>query len=377
VKSKWPKYPLFAFIFKVATLVTLLGLLISYFAPFVHPDTLWPIPFFGLLYPVFLFVSILLLVIHLLMQSRWSLMILVVLVLGGKLHMRQFAFASDEKELEGLKIMSYNVRLFDLYFDVNQKSESDREKIFEYLVSNSPDVVCFQEFYHQEKSDVFPTKTALVDLLQIVDLHERYSHRSTGRHNFGIVTMSKYPIIGKGEVPLEEVGSTKNSNYCIFVDIVKDKDTIRIYNTHLQSIKLNQTDYLKVNDKGDLVQENKAAVENIIKKLNRGYELRAEQARKVSAHSLESPYPVVICGDFNDTPLSYTYNQFIKHYIDAFREGSFGIGATYAGRIPAGRIDYIFHSPDLVSTKFSVQSEVLSDHRAISCVISKAQPKNP
>jgi endonuclease/exonuclease/phosphatase family metal-dependent hydrolase len=69
--------------------------------------------------------------------------------------------------------------------------------------------------------------------------------------------------------------------------------------------------------------------------------------------------------------MSYTYNQFNKGLVDAFRNASFGIGSSYVGRIPAGRIDYIFHSTSLFSSNFTIQKEVLSDHRAVSCIISK------
>jgi len=106
-------------------------------------------------------------------------------------------------------------------------------------------------------------------------------------------------------------------------------------------------------------------------KLRIAYPKRAEQARKVVEHMEQSPYEVVVCGDFNDTPLSYTYNTFFSHFTDAFRNASSGIGVTYAGKVPAGRIDYIFHSRDLHSGDFEIQSEVHSDHRAISCKIWK------
>ena len=91
-------------------------------------------------------------------------------------------------------------------------------------------------------------------------------------------------------------------------------------------------------------------------------------------HVETSPYPVIVCGDFNDTPLSYTYNQFNKSLIDAFRNCSSGIGPTYIGRVPAGRIDYIFHSKSLNSMDFKIQEGEYSDHRAVSCRIFKAIP---
>jgi endonuclease/exonuclease/phosphatase family metal-dependent hydrolase len=78
-----------------------------------------------------------------------------------------------------------------------------------------------------------------------------------------------------------------------------------------------------------------------------------------------------VCGDFNDTPLSYTYQQFNSTLTDAFRNCGRGIGPTYVGRIPAGRIDYIFHSEDLNSTQFKIQEKSLSDHLAVSCKIFK------
>ena len=82
-----------------------------------------------------------------------------------------------------------------------------------------------------------------------------------------------------------------------------------------------------------------------------------------------SPYPVIVCGDFNDTPLSYVYNQFNTNLVDAYRETATGIGVTYAGRVPAGRIDYNLHSGDLGANDFGIQSVPFSDHRAIHCKI--------
>ncbi|MBU2020059.1 MAG: endonuclease/exonuclease/phosphatase family protein [Bacteroidetes bacterium] len=376
MKSQWPKYPIASFIFKSISVVAFLGLLLSYFAPFVHPDTFWPIAFFGLLYPVFMLISLSLSLLHLFMRSRWLLVFIVLIAIGGKLHFRQLAWSSEEIEDEdGISLTSYNVRLFDLYNENQETANKNRIKIVQYLESEQTDVLCFQEFYHQDKSKTFSTKDTLIPLLGIMDYQERYSHRSKGRHNFGIITLSKYPMISKGEVALEDNPEAKNDNYCIFSDIVKGSDTFRIYNVHLQSIKLSKSDIINIDANGDLVQERKAAVENVVKKLKRAYHLRASQARKVSEHSLESPYPVIICGDFNDTPLSYTYNQFNKLYFDAFRESGSGIGATYAGKIPAGRIDYIFYSKDLIASRFKLQKEVLSDHRAISCNIYKNPKK--
>jgi endonuclease/exonuclease/phosphatase family metal-dependent hydrolase len=152
---------------------------------------------------------------------------------------------------------------------------------------------------------------------------------------------------------------------------VKNKDTFRIYNVHLQSIKLKQEEYaVFTNDDGQTV-EPPSTFRLLIDKLRVAYPKRAEQARKVAEHVQTSPYPVIVCGDFNDTPMSYSYNQFDKFLKDSFRQSAFGIGSTYVGKVPAGRIDYIFHSEELHSADFSIQEKAYSDHRAISCKIFK------
>ena len=139
---------------------------------------------------------------------------------------------------------------------------------------------------------------------------------------------------------------------------------------HLQSIRFQKDDYALFDSEHDYpVAEQSSGAIRMITKIRDAYSVRAEQARLIADHIRNAPFDVIVCGDFNDTPLSYTYNQFNKQLTDAFRNTSIGIGNTYAGKIPAGRIDYIFHSPSLGSRDFTIQSEKLSDHYAIDCKI--------
>ena len=115
------------------------------------------------------------------------------------------------------------------------------------------------------------------------------------------------------------------------------------------------------------------ALRSVFSKLRLAYVKRAEQARRVVEHIKTSPYPVIVCGDFNDTPMSYTYNQFNRFLKDAFRQSSSGIGSTYIGRLPAGRIDYLFYDPGLTTTGFNIQKEEFSDHRALVCTFSRVK----
>ncbi|MBP6090841.1 MAG: endonuclease/exonuclease/phosphatase family protein [Crocinitomicaceae bacterium] len=363
----------FSNLIRILTISCLVCLLLSYLAPFVHPNTLKIIPFFGLAYPIFLLLTVISLIYWAVLKSRMALLILCVLLIGGKLHFRIFAFGSDRKVIPEkeklLHVMSYNVRLFDLYTADENNIYEKRNLIFEYIKNEDPDIICFQEFYHQDKPTKFKTRDTLVDILGIKDYHERFAHKLKGRQNFGVSILSKFPLIAKGDVMFSTQGD-QDFNYCIFVDLVKNQDTFRIYNVHLQSIRLQQEDYSLFKDGGAAI-EKKSMIRLLVDKLRIAYPKRAEQARAVIEHVQTSPYPTIVCGDFNDTPMSYAYNQFDKLLIDAFRESSFGIGSTYIGKVPAGRIDYIFHTPNLISSGFKIQRQKLSDHRAISCKIFK------
>lgn len=358
---------------KIFTIVALATLVLSYFAPFVHPDTFELLPFFGLAYPIIIAVNLLFLFYWALLKSRWFFIVLFFIIIGGKLHFRTIGISFDPvtaSQNDSIwKIMSYNVRLFDVYNESIEKRNENRNGILAYVQEVDPDVVCFQEFFHQDKPSSFSTKDTLIELLGTRNYHERYSHKIRNRQNFGICMLSKYPIIAKGDVMFDNFATT--DNYCIFADIVKHGDTIRVYNIHLQSIKLQQEDYEMFGATNNVPKEKKSTIRLLIDKLTIAYPARAQQALKVIEHMETSPYPVVVCGDFNDTPMSYVYNQFNQKLMDSFLESRIGLGITYAGRVPAGRIDYIFHDPRLQAQQFTIQKKAFSDHYAVSCEIWK------
>lgn len=357
-------------ILNLISVLAVISLLTTYCCPYIHPKTISVIPLFGLAYPYILLGNLLLLIFWIFFKSKWIFAISLTILLGGSLHFRTFSFGSDdsfENETE-LNIMSYNVRLFDRYNTDRHKGNQTRINILKYLDDQQPDIICFQEFYQQDLTKTFFTKDSIKVLLKSVDYYESVKHRLKGRQNFGVALFSKYPIIEKGTLSFEESNSF---NSCIYVDIIKDKDTFRIYNVHLESIRFKKDDYNLFN-KEDLASEEKhTKIYNLLNKVRRAYPTRAKQAEVIRAHLKDSPYPVIVCGDFNDTPMSYTYNLFNSVLCDAYRNTSKGTGSTYAGKIPIGRIDYIFHSESLGSRNFKIQREKLSDHYAISCSILK------
>ncbi|MEN9699144.1 MAG: hypothetical protein RLZZ301_342, partial [Bacteroidota bacterium] len=332
------------------------------------------LPFFGLSYPIFLALTVALGVLWAMARSRWAIYCLLVLLIGGKLHFRSVATtlnAPQDADSSALHVLTYNVRLFDLFNPKPADALHSRNQIFEFIRSQDPDVLCLQEFYHQDKPTSFEIMDSLQSILAYKDYHERSAHKRSTRQNYGIALFSKYPMIARGDVMFDSQG-IHDFNYCIYADIIKMQDTFRIYNVHLQSIRLHTDPHIE-GEEVNTYGSKKGAIA-VYRKLRLAFEKRAEQARRVVEHIQSSPYPVIVCGDFNDTPMSYTYNQFHRFLNDAFRSCGFGLGSTYVGRLPAGRIDYLFYSAGLVPTRFSIQKHTYSDHRALSCSFQKVKP---
>ena len=196
----------FSSLMKILTFICLGCMLLAYLCPFVHPSDFWILPFFGLAYPVILLFTFLVLMYWIIMKSRMSFLVILVLIFGGKLHFRTVSmpFGTEENKQNDstpvLKITSYNVRLFDLYEWSDAAKYVNRNNIFKYVHDQNSDVICFQEFYHQDRPTKFPTRDTLKGLLETPFCHEKYSHKLEGRQNFGIAMLSKYQMISRGDI---------------------------------------------------------------------------------------------------------------------------------------------------------------------------------
>jgi endonuclease/exonuclease/phosphatase family metal-dependent hydrolase len=262
----------------------------------------------------------------------------------------------DEANSKMLKVMSYNVKVFDLYNWSNNKKT--RSQIFGLIEDESPDIACFQEFVHRDKSD-FATTDSLKKRIKFPYANVEYTSHGRQEYHFGIAIFSKYPIINSQRLDF----GYKGNNACIFSDIKVGADTFRIYNMHLQSIAFSKDDYKYAEDlqKSTETQDIEKS-KNIIKRLKKAFITRARQAEIIHESIESSPYPVIVCGDFNDTPASYTYNTISKGLNDAFIQSGTGLGKSYAGAFPSFRIDYILFSDKFKSHEFRTIKEELSDH---------------
>lgn len=258
-----------------------------------------------------------------------------------------------------IKVMSYNVRLFDLYNWPHNKET--RNKIFDVLKEESPDILCFQEFYANDRN-TFNTLDTLLEFQKAKNYHLEYANVDTSKDHYGLATFTSYPIINKGKVNI----LAENMNACIYTDVNINNDTIRIYNMHLQSVHLSTIRYTDKNYfETKEVYEHDAG--NIFKRLSSAFSKRAMQADMIAEHISKCRYPVILCADLNDTPSSYTYRTVKGELKDVFKEAGMGFGATYAGKIPFLRIDYIFHSSSFAARYFNIIPEKLSDHYPLCC----------
>ena len=343
-------------------------LFFSYLAYLSDPLRSTWISFTGLFYPIIFLFNILLLIIWILKRKLFFLPTLIIIILGMYHHSRFFQFYAIDNiddNINKLKVMSYNVRLFDLY-NWNENKES-KAQIMSLINEVNPDVLCIQEYYFTEdKKLAFNTRNYIIDSLGFKYYYENFSEESKNENYFGMATFSKCPILNSGSKQF----SNDISNQFIFTDVKKGNDTIRIYNTHVGSIRFNHTDYKVMGGKGNPIwPHQKPPKRNILSKLKKGFKKRSTQVKSLTKHINSSSLKTIVCMDMNDTPISYSYHQMDKYLNDAFTNSGFGFGGTYIGNIPALRIDYIWHDKKLGSSNFVVHDKNLSDHKAISAEI--------
>lgn len=373
-KSK-SKRSLFTKIVLLINSFAVLLLLLSYLAPLIKPELFWPFAFLGLAYPLLLLINFLFIVYWIIRKKYYFIISLFAVLLGyqqvGNFFQwnRTSAELNDEKQL--ISVLSYNVRVFDIYnYGANWEHRfENRNNIFDYLTENDFDIICFQEFVH-DKSGVFKTKDTLSDFLRAKHFHGEFTRSSRDVNFFGLATYSAYPIVNRGKILFE----THGGNLCIYTDILVNNDTVRVYNVHLESIGLSPEDHIFVENMINVSQngneEIKSSGRKIIGRMKAAFIRRSAQANKIAAHIAECPFPIVMAGDFNDTPSSYVYKTFSKHLNDSFKKGR-GTGQTYIGPIPGFRIDYIMHSDEFETLKYNTGKEEYSDHYPIWALLMK------
>ena len=365
------KLGFWAILIRTINIFVLLALLFSILGCFVSPETNWYLAFFAIAHPYIALLNFFFVVYWILMKKRFLWIPLVSMVFALPITARTFNLGNHNGETpeDNFKVMTYNVHVFDRYDAKFEEAGQARDSILSYVKSESPDVVCFQEFFSSDKKNEKNLKLFQKNLQMDTFVNVRYS--DTKARNFYLVIFSRFPIISSGVV---EGIKDSTVNFGVYADIQLDGKKIRVYSIHLQSIKLYTeqnlfTENYKMSDKEDAKLVAKGT-EKIARKMKRAYIQRAKQIDILARHIKASPYPVIVCGDFNDTPTSYSYTKISKGKKDAFLESGFGMGNTYNGPFPSFRIDHILHHPKLKAYEYSIGKIDYSDHFPVSCYFS-------
>jgi len=347
-----------------------IGLVITYLAAYISPVYVWPLAVLAMSFTYQLPVHAFFLAWWFVFRRKRMLLSAGVLLIGWSHvgdHVQVFGKNAPDDGLIGkpIKVMSYNVRLFDLYNW--SRNQGTRDAIFDLLHKEDADILCLQEFFYSPDKQFFKTRESLLKDFRYKGCTERYSQLARDQQHFGIATFSVFPTVAKGHIPFPE----NPDNLCIWTDLASPTDTIRVYNAHLASYHFGDADYkfLEGLDTDTHTDSIKQGSERILKRLRRGFRLRATEIELIADHMRSSPHPVVFCGDMNDVPMSYGYDQLREQLDDAFVESGRGLGGTYIGDLPKLRIDHILHGPELETWGFRTLPEQLSDHHAVTTMI--------
>ena len=361
-------------LFIVLNIITVILFLLACTNSFLHPGRWWVIALLGLIFPLLLLLLVCFFIGGLFVRGwrRWSLLSLVALIIGWT-NIHNFLALHPghpwrpEKDSGALRIMTWNVRSFDEFTTKKKGASGHRAKMLNFIDSQHPDVLCLEEFFDSQ----LPSDSCSIPYLQkrlqfpYYFFSRDYVHKE-GKYGGGVIIFSRWPIVDTLLMRYSRTDGFRATESLIGADIRAGKDTFRVFATHLQSVLFRGKDFHDLSIIRNVDDSILLASKSIAKKLGYAFRRRAEQAEQVRARLDKSPYPGIICGDFNDVPNSYTYATIRGGWQDAFLKKGFGIGRTYVYISPTLRIDYILASPAFsvlqCRTYYSLN---LSDHNPV------------
>jgi len=347
------------FIFNI---IAAIALLLCYAAPYINPAQYWAIAFFGLAYPFIVSINFAFVVFWVIVFNKKFILSLIIILLGYNhiVHYVKFNAKSIQKTQNMINVVQFNTHFMGAYDNKNK----DTLMFFKTLNNIDPDIICFQEFANMMGNFEKPMFKKFLEDYKNFAVVNADTLGVTSAIGYGVCIFSKHPIVNYGF--LERLNKT--ANLSLYADIKFNNKIIRVVNTHLRSISFKQNDYRTV----ESIKQNNAnlgGIRNMVAKLKYAFVRRARQADLLRKKLNESPYPLIICGDFNDAPTSYAYKTVKGDLKDAFNQSGKGLSRTYIGKMPSYRIDYILHDKSFKSYNYKATSLNFSDHKMISATI--------
>jgi endonuclease/exonuclease/phosphatase family metal-dependent hydrolase len=341
---------------------------------YVNPADWWHVGFVGLMFPYLLLALVVLTLFSLFIRPRFALIGILAILFSYKNIGHLFSIGTSKEFVkannkENLRVMTWNVRFF-IPFNVSyfDSKASTLDAILKEVEKYDPDIICFQEFYTSSK------KSKNLERIQKMG-YKYYSFAllksPNSRSNSGTIIFSRYPIIRSYIFDMPKEISTAAEDP-VAADIVINNDTVRVATFHMQSYGFLNRDYNDLSRIKNQEDTGLKASRNIYRKMRYAFALRGKQADIINEKMSSSPFPVILCGDLNDVPSSYSYVTIRGDRKDAFLEKGSGLGKTYvSGRsrflswLPTLRIDYIFVDSKLEVKQYNQVTKQLSDHNGL------------
>jgi len=332
-------------LFLFLNVLVAIGLTITYTTPFIDPLSYKKIPIVGLFYPLLLLVNFIFSAFWLFTTRKKYVLLSLVPILLGIQHVNTIIglpTSSDRINQQSaiVSVGSYNIKDFD---NIAWKDDSFQPGAIKKLHQQFADLdfLCLQEANYD------------TDKIFKKELQFPHHHKVKGTRIF-----SRNPFVNMGTIPFES-----KYNSCTWVDIKVGKRIIRLYSVHLESNHITAETQQITQRNGIGWKSRLLMLKDMFRQDAYRNRLLVEQTQLVVQHIEESPYPVIICGDFNDSPLSYIYRKFAGILKDGFSDKGNGFSFSYRGNIPFLRIDYIFSSPSLSFHDYqTLRNVTYSDH---------------
>ncbi|MBK6963758.1 MAG: endonuclease/exonuclease/phosphatase family protein [Bacteroidales bacterium] len=342
---------------KGSAILLIISLLLGLSSPYINPYDFWPVAFFGLAFPVVWILSLGLTVL-MIKRKLWFYSMLFFVLVASPMMFNHFSLPlkSNESKSGEYRIVTYNVHNFS-GSHYGKSRYSRQNLVFEFIDEIKPSIVCMQEYAVKSK------KNGHYQELPLKKLNINYKVYSDDVPDingtiYSLMIGSQFPVMQNGLIytPEKEV-------FGMFADIQFPEGMVRVYNIHLESVKLiGEKKLLRPHRNLGVFKDFLSNLKGMYRKLKHAFSGRAYQAYSVAASIRQSPYPVIVAGDFNDTPASYSYRMIKNGLKDAAIFKGFGFHRTYAESLYPIRIDQVLIDHKLTSGSYSRRKIYLSDH---------------
>lgn len=351
-------------IFVIVNVLTAIVFLLACLAPYLNPSKWWYISLLGLGFAFIVITLLAFIFFWLIFKIKFVLISIIPMLIGWKSISVFFAFHiphkfSYQKSDSVLRVANWNVARFIEWKRNNNKGSQARLKMMDLIKEQNADVFCMQEFFTSTDSIYYDNLTHLVKEIGYPYYYFAWSDDGW-KQWFGNIIFSKYPIIDSGKYFFP---GAKFPETLLHADIKFGDDTVRVYTTHLQSLKFKKQDYESIEEITEAQKDIVGNSKGIFSKIRKGLSFRSQQAEMIRDIMANDPYPSLLTGDFNDVPNSYTYFTIKGSKLqDAFLMKGLGVGRTFNAISPTLRIDYMLTTKDFEVNQFNRVVKNLSDH---------------